>query len=242
MIKLGRLITNTPIPVVNNVYFYQTTVREVLDMGENMYWSLLKLWYLNRDDLISEETTETSAINDFELWKGVMMSTPEMKSRLATSVQVFLHTKIEFLPISNTIMIGEDDCPILLDEHFYFSMRNICSSLYELDSEKEDTQYKETKNMSARERQMIEKMRKREEQLNKIKNGEQDMDNRLVKQIISLVAIGHYTFEEVCDMTMVQIINLLKKYIDIQQYELYTILSPYMDSKKNQAPKHWLDT
>jgi hemerythrin-like domain-containing protein len=36
--------------------------------------------------------------------------------------------------------------------------------------------------------------------------------------------------------------NLLKKHVEVQQYELYTTLSPYMDSKNGQGVKHWLDT
>ena len=43
-------------------------------------------------------------------------------------------------------------------------------------------------------------------------------------------------------MTIIQMINLLKKHVEVQQYELYTTLSPYMDSKNGQGVKHWLDT
>lgn len=162
--------------------------------------------------------------------------------RLIASVDCFLHTKVEFLPISNTIMIGEKDSSTILDVNFYEAMRNICKSITDLGSEKKEEQFKETANMSEREKAMIRKMRANAEKLNRLKNGEQNVEDRLVKQIISLVAIGHYTFDEVYEMTIVQLIYLLRKYVEIQQYELYTTLSPYMDSKKNQAPKHWLDT
>lgn len=171
-----------------------------------------------------------------------MINSLDMRSRISTSVRIFLHTKIEFLPISNTIMIGEDDSPVLLDERFYFSMKEICQSISMLGVEEKDEQYKETENMSAREREIIRKMKASAAKLDRIKNGERSTEDRLVKQIISLVAIGHYTFDEVYEMTIVQLIYLLRKYVEIQQYELYTALSPYIDSKKNQAPKHWLDT
>ena len=85
-------------------------------------------------------------------------------------------------------------------------------------------------------------MRENAAKINKIKNGDEKVKDRLANQIIALVAIGHYTFDDVYKMTIVQLVYLLKKYVSIQQYELYTALSPYVDSKKSQPIKHWLDT
>jgi hypothetical protein len=85
-------------------------------------------------------------------------------------------------------------------------------------------------------------MRESAAKLDKIKNGEKDKKDQLVKQIISLVAIGGYTYDQVYSMTIVQMIYLLKKYVAIQQYELYIALSPYRDSKNGQTIEHWLDT
>ena len=231
----------TPIPVVNGVYFYQPNLREVLDMGEQMYWGLLKVWDLNRKDMIEQETEDSLKLDDFQLWTTIAMNVPDFKKRIEASIDCFLHTKVEFLPISNTIMVGESDSPILLNEAFYYAMREISQSLSNLGTEKKEEQYQENDNMSERERQLIAKMKASAEKLDKIKNGERSVEDRLVKQIVSLVAIGKYTFDEVYQMTIIQMINLLKKYVEVQQYELYTALSPYMDSKKGQTVKHWLD-
>ena len=138
-------------------------------------------------------------------------------------------------------MIGENDSQIECNNSIYLYIKEIAASLMSSTSD-EEQQYKENKNMSEREKEIIRKMKANQEKLNRIKYGEKNLEDRLVKQIISLVAIGHYTFKQVYEMTMMQMIYLLKKYVDIQQYELYTALSPYIDSKKNQAPKHWLDT
>ena len=231
----------TPIPVVNGVYFYQPNLREVLDMGEQMYWGLLKVWDLNRKDMVEQETEDSLKLDDFQLWTTIAMNVPDFKKRIEASIDCFLHTKVEFLPISNTIMVGESDSPILLNEAFYYAMREISQSLSNLGTEKKEEQYQENDNMSERERQLIAKMKASAEKLDKIKNGERSVEDRLVKQIVSLVAIGKYTFDEVYQMTIIQMINLLKKYVEVQQYELYTALSPYMDSKKGQTVKHWLD-
>ena len=242
MISLGRLMSATPIPVVGNLKFYQPNLRQVLDMGEQMYWGLLKVWDLTRKDMLEQETEESLALDDFHLWLTILHNVPDFQRRVIASIDCFLHTKIEFLPISNTIMVGESDSPILLDETFYYAMREISQSLSSLGTEKKEEQYQETEHMSEREKQIIAKMKASAEKLDKIKNGERSVEDRLVKQIVSLVAIGKYTFEEVYEMTIVQMVYLLKKYVEIQQYELYTALSPYMDSKKGQTVNHWLDT
>lgn len=242
MISLGRLMSATPIPVIDGIYFHQPNLREILDMGEQMYWGLLKVWDLSRKDMLDQETKDSLALDDFQLWSTIALNVPDFRNRVAASIDCFLHTKVEFLPISNTIMVGESDSPILLTETFYYAMREISQSLSHLGSDKKEEQYQETEHMSEREKQLIAKMKASAEKLDKIKNGERSVEDRLVKQIISLVAIGKYTFDEVYKMTIVQLVYLLKKYVEIQQYELYTALSPYMDSKKGQTVNHWLDT
>ena len=234
-------MTATPIPVAKNISFHQPTMRQILNMGEGVYWSLLKIWNLSRQELIQAETPETKEMSDWEVWTNVMLYTPQLKQQLIYSVDCFLHTKIEFLPISNTIMIGEADSLVLLDESVYKSIREICQSFFELMGDSKEDQYHETENMSERERQIIQKMKESAAKLDKIKNGERKTKDQLINQVISLVAIGHYAFNEVYDMTIVQMILLLKKYVAVQQYELYTVLSPYIDSKKGQGVSHWLD-
>ena len=234
-------MTATPIPVAKNISFYQPTMRQILNMGEETYWSLLKIWNLSRKELIQTETPETQEMSDWEIWTNVMLHTPQLNQQLICSADCFLHAKIEFLPISNTIMIGEADSLVLLDEKMYNSIQEISRSFFELMVDPQEDQYHETENMSERERQIIQKMKESAAKLDKIKNGERKTKDQLINQVISLVAIGHYAFNEVYDMTIVQMILLLKKYVAVQQYELYTALSPYIDSKKGQGVSHWLD-
>ena len=234
-------MTATPIPVAKDISFYQPTMRQILNMGEESYWSLLKIWNLSRKELIQTETPETQEMSDWEIWTNVMLHTPQLKQQLICSADCFLHAKIEFLPISNTIMIGEADSLVLLDEKMYNGIQEISRSFFELMVDPQEDQYHETENMSERERQIIQKMKESAAKLDKIKNGERKTKDQLINQVISLVAIGHYAFNEVYDMTIVQMILLLKKYVAVQQYELYTALSPYIDSKKGQGVSHWLD-
>jgi len=241
-IKLERLLSNTPIPINTNLKFYQPKVQQIADMGEQMYWSMLKLWAIKREEILDKETEDTLKLADFQVWSTYVISSPELLMILAASVDCFFHSKVDFLPTVNTIIIGENENSTILDEELYSVIRDVCITLSNLDGDEEkEEQYKETPNMSEREKEMIRKMKMREEKLNKIKHSEKEVENRLANQIVSLVAIGEYTFDEVYNMTMVQMIYLLKKYIAIQQYVLYTGLSPYMDSKTSKPIQHWLD-
>ena len=240
-IKLERLLSNTPLPIREKLNFYQPKVQEIANMGEQMYWSMLKIWSMKREEILEKETEESMKLSDFQIWTTYITSSPEMIVVLTASVDCFFHTKVDFLPTVNTIIIGENENSTILDEGLYNLIHDICATLSNLDMEEKEEQYKETPNMSEREKEMIRKMKLREQKLNKIKNSEKNVENRLANQIVSLVAIGGYTFDEVYNMTMVQMVYLLKKYVAIQNYVLYTGLSPYMDSKKSKPVEHWLD-
>ena len=73
------------------------------------------------------------------------------------------------------------------------------------------------------------------------KNPNKRPEDYLGNKILGLVAVGHYTFEQVYNMTMLQFNKLLKKYVDVQNYEIRSMLSPYISSEDGQDFKYWLD-
>ena len=239
--SLGLLLCGSPIEITPRLKFYQPTVRDVVTIGEEHYNLLLRLWIVEREELVPEENDYTIDKSDFEIWVEYMSSIPHMQDALEESCLIFFRKKIEFLPLSHTISIGEGESSELLDLGLFLTLKSLFSKLVEKRDDK-DQQYKETKNMSAREKEMLEKMKAAEAKLNKIKHGDSGTDDIFGKQIVSLVAIGHYSYEQVYDMTMLQCTNLLMKYVDIERYELHTVLSPYISSKdaKSQENKHWL--
>jgi hypothetical protein len=239
--SLGLLLSGDPIKITSRLKFYQPTVRDVVVMGEERYNLLLRIWTVTRDELIPEENDYTQDKDDYIIWFEYIMSVPQMREALEESCLVFFRKKIEFLPLTHTISIGEGESSELLDLGLYLTIKSLFSKLVQKRDDK-DQQYKETKKMSAKEKEMLEKMKAAEAKLNRIKHGDSGTDDVFGKQIVSLVAIGHYTYEQVYDMTMLQFTNLLMKYVDIERYELHTVLSPYISSKdaKSQENKHWL--
>lgn len=161
------------------------------------------------------------------------------------SCEILLKTKVEFFEISHTIYIGERASGVFLDAGFYLIMKEICQKISpQLSASDEGKQYRETDNMSERERRLIEKMKAGQQRVEEIKNKNRVApEDYLGNRILGLVAVGGYTFEQVYKMTMLQFNLLLQKYVDIQTFELRTALSPYISSEQQDQNenKFWLD-
>ena len=242
MISLAKVLSGKPIEVTKGILFYQPTIQEITDMGETAYWSIINLWMLERKEIVAQETETTIQHDDYTMWKAYIFTNPILRQSLATSCRVLLKSKVEFFDISGTIYIGERSSGVILDETFYLLMRELCSRITPQSSaSEEEGQFRETDNMSERERQMIEKMRASEKKIEQTKNPDRKPEDYLGNRILGLVAVGGYTFEQVYNMTMLQFNMLLQKYVDIQTFELRTSLSPYISSEEGQTNKFWLD-
>lgn len=132
---------------------------------------------------------------------------------------------------------------MILDNTFYLLMKELCNRIIPTSSASEEGgQYHETEHMTERERQMIEKMKSSAQKIEETKNPNRNPEDVLGNKITGLVAVGGYTFEQVYNMTMLQFNMLLQKYVDIQTFELRTMLSPYISSEDDQSSnKFWLD-
>lgn len=242
MISLAKVLSGKPIPVLGDIKFYQPTIQEIIDIGEGTYWASLSLWLLTREDLIIQENETTSELDDFNIWRLYVLGTPPIRKALEKSCEILLREKVEFFDISGTIYIGEKKSGVILDETFYLLMKELCFRVMPVDSASNDKQFKETKHMSDREREMIAKMKSSAKKIEETKNPDKKPEDFLGTRILGLVAVGGYTFEQVYNMTMLQFNMLLQKYVDIQTFELRTQLSPYISSEDGQdVNKFWLD-
>ena len=243
MISLAKVLLGQPIPITQSIYFYQPTIREIVEMGEDDYWILLNLWTLKRKDILQQETEESKAMDDFDVWKMYIFNRQEARDLLIKSCDVFLKSKVEFFDITGTIYIGEKENGSFLDETFYLWMRELCARISpDSGASDEGKQYRETDHMSEREKQLIAKMKSGEQKLAEARQSNVKPEDYLGNRITGLVAVGGYTYEQVYNMTMLQLDRLLKKYIDIQLFELKTVLSPYISSDEGQNEnKFWLE-
>ena len=120
--SLGLLLSGDPIKITSRLKFYQPTVRDVVIMGEERYNLLLRIWTVTRDELIPEENDYTQDKDDYIIWFEYIMSVPQMREALEESCLVFFRKKIEFLPLTHTISIGEGESSELLDLGLYLTI------------------------------------------------------------------------------------------------------------------------
>lgn len=242
MISLAKVLSGKPISINSHLFFYQPTLQEIIDIGEILYWSSINIWILKRKDIVAEENELTKEMDDYDIWKAYIISNPAARKVLEQSCSIFFKSKVEFFDISNTIYVGEKESGLILDNTSYFLIRDMfLSILPDAQEDDKDSQYKETDHMSERERQMIAKMKQSQKKIEETKNPNKRPEDYLGNKILGLVAVGHYTFEQVYNMTMLQFNRLLKKYVDIQNYEIRSMLSPYISTEDGQDLKYWLD-
>ena len=242
MISLAKVLSGKPISINSHLFFYQPTLQEIIDIGEILYWSSINIWILKRKDIVAEENELTKEMDDYDIWKTYIISNPAARKVLEQSCSIFFKSKVEFFDISNTIYVGEKESGLILDNTSYFLIRDMfLSILPDAQEDDKDSQYKETDHMSERERQMIAKMKQSQKKIEETKNPNKRPEDYLGNKILGLVAVGHYTFEQVYNMTMLQFNRLLKKYVDIQNYEIRSMLSPYISTEDGQDLKYWLD-
>ena len=242
MISLAKVLSGKPISINSHLFFYQPTLQEIIDIGEILYWSNINIWILKRKDIVAEENELTKEMDDYDIWKTYIISNPAARKVLEQSCSIFFKSKVEFFDISNTIYVGEKESGLILDNTSYFLIRDMfLSILPDAQEDDKDSQYKETDHMSERERQMIAKMKQSQKKIEETKNPNKRPEDYLGNKILGLVAVGHYTFEQVYNMTMLQFNRLLKKYVDIQNYEIRSMLSPYISTEDGQDLKYWLD-
>ena len=118
MISLAKVLSGKPIPILEDIKFYQPTIQEIIDIGEGTYWASLSLWLLNREDLITGEDEHTRKLDDYEIWIWYVLNKPSIRKVLIDSCEILLREKVEFFDISGTIYIGEKKSGVILDKTF----------------------------------------------------------------------------------------------------------------------------
>lgn len=243
MNNLAELLSGKPIKIKNGLFFHQPVLYDIIQMSEETYWSIVKIWILDREEIIVEENEYSIYLSDYEIWKKYVLGIPDLKYTLENSGLIFFRKKLEFLPHNDTIYIGDIQEGLILDESLFSVLRDLFSRMVDTPGEKKPEQYKKNVKMDSKAQAMIARIEASQKKIDKLRSGDFNPKETFGKQIVALVAIGHYTFEQVYNMTMLQFIYLLKKYVDIENFELHTLISPYISSKdKGPSVTHWLNT
>ena len=137
--------------------------------------------------------------------------------------------------MENSIFIGELESGIELTEELFSEIQSV---IKQITLQKEEDEKIKNAPRSRRAQEIHDKIVKGQQRLEEIKKerGEDDLSN----QIVSLVAHG-FSFTDVYDMTLLQFKTVLEKIVQVENYTITSLLSPYVDKKHKGKNKHWLE-
>lgn len=235
LFSLSRLLTGEGIELNSKITIFQPTIKDIVILGYERFGSLYSIWNLTRKELVPEETDETWNLEDFDVYKKFMIYNPDLQKIFRDSVLFFLHKKVEFLKMQNSIFIGELESGIELTEELFSEIQGV---IKQITSQKEEDLKIKNAPRTKRAQEIHDKIVKGQQRLEEIKkeNGNDD----LASQIVAVVAHGH-SYESVYNMTLLQFRAILEKMVQIENYQITSMLSPYVDKKHKGKNRHWLE-
>lgn len=235
LFSLSRLLTGEGIELNSKITIFQPTIKDIVILGYERFGSLYSIWNLTRKELVPEETDETWNLEDFDVYKKFMIYNTDLQKIFRDSVLFFLHKKVEFLKMQNSIFIGELESGIELTEELFSEIQGV---IKQITSQKEEDLKIKNAPRTKRAQEIHDKIVKGQQRLEEIKkeNGNDD----LASQIVAVVAHGH-SYESVYNMTLLQFRAILEKMVQIENYQITSMLSPYVDKKHKGKNRHWLE-
>lgn len=234
-ISWSRLLTGEGITLNSKITIFQPTLRDIVILGYERFGNLYSIWNLTRKELVPEETDETWNMEDFDVYKKFMIYNPDLQKVFKDSVLFFMHQKVEFLKMQNSIFIGELESGIELTEELFSEIQGV---IKQITSQKEEDSKIQNAPRSKRAQEIHDKIVAGQQRLEEIKKEKGEDD--LASQIVAVVAHGH-SYETVYNMTLIQFRAVLEKMVQIENYTITSLLSPYVDKKHKGKNKHWLE-
>lgn len=234
-ISLSRLLTGEGIDINSKITIFQPTMRDIVILGYEQFGQLYSIWNLTRKELLPQETDETWNMEDWDVYKKFLIYNDNLQKIFTDSVLFFMHKKVEFLKMGNSIFIGELQSGIELTEELFSEIQGV---IKQVTSQKEEDLKIKNAPRSKRAQQIHDKITAGQQRLEEIKKEKGEDD--LASQIVAVVAHG-YSYESVYDMTLLQFRAILEKMVQIENYQITSLLSPYVDKKHKGKNKHWLE-
>lgn len=229
------LLSGEKIKINKSLFVYQPTVRDQAYLGDEEFGSIISVWTLSRKDIVPKETDETWNLDDWDVYKQFLCYNPLAQKTFKDSVMFFIHKKVEFLKMGNSIFIGELESGIELTQELFSEIQSVIKLIT---SQKEENKKIENAPRSKKGETIHKKIVEGEKRVKELK--EKKGEDPLSSQIVSAVAHG-YSYDFIYDLTLIQFRALLEKLVQIENYNITAMLSPYIDKKNKGKNKHWLE-
>lgn len=241
--KISRTICGMPL-FVNNIEIYPTKVLDILDIGEQMYGIYITVVTDPRKILANigkniKSETEIENIDNFNLILILSHFDQEFKRLLINALEFFLKKyKVDFNYISQTIDIYDGENKI-----YSFNKENYDEfiDIIKLQNYMKKTEEKEEAPANKRAKELLEKKKKTEEQIKRVK-GTNEGDNLNFYDYLTIIGAKSSVvdFNIVKDMTVYSFYEHVQRLVAIDQYDIGVKQLLAGAKPKDVELKHWL--
>lgn len=236
-----KLLKGDPIEVVKDLYVYPLKLKEIAEIGEEEYNSLLSTIMLNKsilsklegNDVPKSEIEKLYELNDLEFILCISLYFPHFFQKFIQGLAIFLKSNIEVTPDMDVIVINEDKYKFHLDNQLFLSIKQVIAKQNYIKHQNE-TSYKPA---NAKAQALLEKMNKIKENIQS-KNKEEGLSLKTVISIVSNYSENLNMFS-IWDLTVYQLYESYSRLILWDNYHSQYMHLPHMDESGIKNLKHW---
>lgn len=226
-----RLMAGYPIEV-GHVQIKPLTLREILDMGERKYHSIITLLLIDKSSVKTEE--DLSEFSNYDILFWMSLQDEQIHELALESFNCVLNE--ETFMDENGFYVLRNGEPAHIEPKQFDEIQNIIKlQNYLTGDEKEEVGYKPVNDKA---REYAERLAKLREKI----QGENSEDNGLyLSDLISIVATysNDINLLNVWDLTIYQLYEIYIRLIVWDNYHSTYLHLPHLDEKHTKQLKHW---
>jgi hypothetical protein len=219
------LLSGNDIPFPEaRVTIHQPTLKEVAYVGEDNFFIGCGFLDFSKDLLSSSDKTNLENYNDFDIFMSIIIQNDKNTQKTIESAFLVLSLIFPLYQIgvrTDAIVLKKDEQEFTINKNNFREFKSILSQMFNLNStQAADTNFNPVGSMSER---IAEKLKKRHEQLLKVKN--EKTDNKKISifsRYISILAIGcQKNLNDLMNYTVYQLYDEFQRFQLKMQWDAY---------------------
>ncbi len=240
MVSHMRLLSGKPFKV-GELTFYQPTINQVDDMGEEMYSNLYQSLLIDKNHLKDNPDFNQDFINsssDFQIFMKLNLEDQMFREIIKHTLHLFTGEDFFYDGDYLKAIVSTEDSPIdvYLDEKLFFDLRSVVRQINYI-PDKAEGAFKPANSKAEELKQRLEKAKQ------KVKEDNKENGLRL-SDIVSIVSSysNDLNIFNVWDLTIFQLFESYVRILVWDEYHIGQQHSPHMDenSRKELSKSHWV--
>lgn len=243
MIDYLSQLSKTDIPFIEaGLIIHQPTLKEIAYIGEEKFFLGCQLLNFSKDQIKKQDKDLLQDKTDFEILMTLMnnqKSKIDNKDCLQSILMLlFPDYIINFLPVS--IMLTKDNERFLIDKDNFEIFKNIINDIFMLSVIFGKSVQKKYNPGGPQARALVQKFKKRQEKLNKMKHINQKHGVEILSRYISILTVGERKdMNSLLNYTVPQLFDEIQRFKLKEEFETYKQLK-LAGAKDVEQVKNWM--